>query len=332
MASTGSSSEPRVMRTKMQYLNAEFNPRKRAAKERIFLMNKLPPIFLLFSISFFATCDKKIDIETGLAEVNSTQLYYEVAGTGTPIVLIHGHGGDRRHWDDQFEAFAKNHKVIRYDVRGFGKSAKPVLEQSYSNHDDLKALLQHLGISKAHICGFSMGSGIAVDFSLAYPNMCYSLIAIGPWVQGYNSPATEEIFTVLGKISSIAKEKGSRAATDYWITGNEVFRNTLRNPRTVEHLKNVNYDYSFWHLINNDPVLIVDPPAAKQIAKIGLPTLIVTAEYDIEACREIADLMEQNIKGAQKVDIADAGHAMNMDKPSEFNRIVLDFLSGVSSN
>ena len=121
-------------------------------------MNKLPPIFLLFSISFFATCDKKIDIETGLAEVNSTQLYYEVAGTGTPIVLIHGHGGDRRHWDDQFEAFAKNHKVIRYDVRGFGKSAKPVLEQSYSNHDDLKALLQHLGISKAHICGFSPAS------------------------------------------------------------------------------------------------------------------------------------------------------------------------------
>ena len=71
---------------------------------------------------------EEIQIETGYAEVNNTRLYYEVAGSGDAILLIHGNGGDRRHWDEQFEVFAKDYKVVRFDVRGFGKSAKPANE------------------------------------------------------------------------------------------------------------------------------------------------------------------------------------------------------------
>ena len=89
--------------------------------------------------------------QSGFAEVNGTRIYYEVAGSGHPLVLIHGFTLDARMWDDQFETFAQYCQVIRYDMRGFGKSAFPVPGESYTHADDLKALLEHLGIAHAYV-------------------------------------------------------------------------------------------------------------------------------------------------------------------------------------
>lgn len=272
-----------------------------------------------------AEVEEDVQIETGYADVNNTRLYYEIAGSGNAIVLIHGNIGDNRHWGEQFEALAKNHKVIRYDVRGYGKSSLPIEGESYSHHDDLKALLEHLGISKAHVCGLSMGSGIAVDFALAYPEMCESLIPVGPWAFGYSSPATVELFELFGKISSVLKESGTKAAVDYW-SDSRYFKSAFKNPKALERFREISYDFSFWNFSNQDPVIFVDPPAAQQLDKLSLPTLIITAEYDLEACKEIADLLEQKNPNAKKIIIADAGHCMNMEKPEEFNNAVLDFL------
>ena len=80
-------------------------------------------------------------IETGYAGVNGTRFYYEVLGEGEPIVLIHGNGGDCRHWDGQFEPLSHSYRVLRYDVRGYGKSSMPEEGVPYSHHDDLKALM-----------------------------------------------------------------------------------------------------------------------------------------------------------------------------------------------
>ena len=96
-----------------------------------------------------------MNVQSGLAEVNDTCLYYEVAGTGPPLVLIHGFTLDTRMWDDQFEAFSKHYRVVRYDMRGYGQSALPVLGEDYSHVDDLRALLDHLGITKTHVIGLS---------------------------------------------------------------------------------------------------------------------------------------------------------------------------------
>jgi len=292
------------------------------------------PLVILLCFTF--SCQKQgeevaeegeeVQIETGYADVNKTRLYYEIAGSGDALVLIHGNFGDNRHWDEQFEALAKNLKVIRYDVRGYGKSSLPVEGESYSNHDDLKALLEHLGISKVHVCGLSMGSGIAVDFALAYPEVCESLIPIGPWAFGYNSPVTVELFEVFGKISSVLKESGTKAAANCW-SDSPFWKSTFKDEQVFERFREISYDYSFWNFSNQDPVIFVDPPAAQQLDKLSLPTLIITAEYDVEACKEIANLMEQKIPNAKKIVIAGAGHCMNMEKPVEFNTAVLDFLS-----
>src|SRR6266851_3278425 len=114
--------------------------------------------------------------QTGFAELNGTRLYYEVAGEGHPLVLIHGGLVDRRLWDDQFDVFAQHYRVIRYDIRGFGNSDVPA--GPYSNYEDLYGLLKFLGVEKAYIMGLSMGGGIDIDFTLAHPEMVAALIPV----------------------------------------------------------------------------------------------------------------------------------------------------------
>ena len=138
-------------------------------------------------------------VKSGYLEVNKTRLYYEISGSGDPIVFIHGGFCDLRVWDDQFHTFTRDYKAIRYDLRGYGKSTLPILKEGYKHQDDLKALLVYLGIPKAHICGQSLGGAIAVDFVLSYPEMCKSLIVLGPWIFGYRSPSTKELLSRFDK-------------------------------------------------------------------------------------------------------------------------------------
>ena len=262
-------------------------------------------------------------VSSGYADVNGTRLYYEHAGEGDPVVLIHGNWGDCRHWDDQFSALAESCTVLRYDCRGFGKSSMPVEGKPYSHQDDLKALMSHLTMQEAHICGVSMGCGIAVDFVLVYPEMSKSLIAVGPWANGYTSPKAEELFSEIRKIPRTLKEKGpEEALAQEW---DYIFAQKLGCKGDL-WLREIGKNYSFWHCTNEDPAVGLRPPAALQLGKIGVPTLIVTAEYDIPACIEIADLMERDIPDSKKVVFKDASHLMNIDEPEEFNKLVLDFI------
>lgn len=203
-------------------------------------------ILILSFVTLYGCQQDAQEITSGTVHVNGVDLYYEVTGKGEPLVLIHGNGGDRRHWDFQFEPLSKEFQVIRYDVRCYGKSVFTNSDIEFSNHDDLKALLDHLNINKAHICGLSMGSGIAVDFALAYPERCRSLIPIGAWANGYGTgdyatPASDSLFSIMGKVASIASEKGSKEATDYFLTGNDPFKNTIRLSSTIEKMKTIDW-------------------------------------------------------------------------------------------
>ena len=177
-------------------------------------------IFFLWVIllNLLANANEKID--SGYAEVNGTKLYYEMAGSGEAIILIHGSFGDRRFWDLQFAFLSKEHKVLRYDVRGFGRSALPKAEEIYKDADDLNALMNFLGISKAHLCGLSMGSIILFDFALAYPGKCLSIIACGPRISGdgsdeYRTRDSDSIKAIIAKTTEIVREKGPKEGTDY---------------------------------------------------------------------------------------------------------------------
>jgi pimeloyl-ACP methyl ester carboxylesterase len=277
-------------------------------------------------------CSKTPSVKSGFAEINGTSLYYEVAGNGEPIVFIHGNFGDRRHWDFQFEPLSKQFKVIRYDVRGFGKSSLPKIDEPYSDTKDLKALLEFLGINKAHICGLSRGSSVAVDFAIEYPEMCLSLIPIGPWAGGYGfgnfqSPNADSLYAVFPVANKLLESHGAQAITDFIWKGNNCLAKSVKNPAIRDSLLKMGYNYSYWSHLNNSPIEGLNPPAISRLRDIHLPTLIITAEYDLESCKEIADIMEKEISGSKKVSINRTGHIMNMEKPEEFNKVISDFIS-----
>ena len=298
-------------------------------------MKKL--IFLLSPLLFLISCSttqKSQEPEIGFAEVNGTELYYEVVGSGEPLLFIHGNFGDIRHWDSQIEAFKDKFKVLRFDVRGYGKSAVPDKTNSYRDCDDARALMDYLEIERAHICGLSMGSGIAIDFALAYPERCISLIPIGPWPNGwgggdYRTVATDSMWTIFGTVVKLVRSEGPKAATDYWWAGDHEIKTTVVKTSTLDSLLKIGYEYSWWGFLNPSKRKYYSPPAVEVLGNIDTPTLIVTSDNDIKACKEAADLMYEQIPNAQLVSISNAGHCMNMDNPHEFNRIVFDFIASL---
>jgi pimeloyl-ACP methyl ester carboxylesterase len=120
----------------------------------------------------------------GYAPVFNGQLYYEVAGSGRPVLLIHAGVADHTMWDAQFNLFRKFFRVIRYDTRGYGKSFTETTE--FSNRQDIKDLFDHLGVDKAAIIGISRGGQIAIDFTLEHPECVSALVAVAPGISGFD--------------------------------------------------------------------------------------------------------------------------------------------------
>ena len=261
--------------------------------------------------------------QTGFAEVNGTRLYYEVAGSGHPLVLIHGSTLDTRMWDNQFEPFAQHYTVVRYDVRGFGKSALPTGE-SYARPDDLKGLLDYLDIAHASVLGLSMGGGIAIEFALTYPQATDALILVDATLGGW--PSSPEYAAFQNTVRVRAREAGVQAARDAWLSG-PFFTPALENPAVAPRLVQIISDYAGGHWVHPYPIRELVPPAIQRLDTIRVPTLIIIGERDIPDFQAIADRLQQRIPNARKVVMPGVGHMANMEDSERFNAIVLDFLA-----
>jgi pimeloyl-ACP methyl ester carboxylesterase len=117
-----------------------------------------------------------------IARVNGVNLYYEVTGDGFPLVFSHEFAGDYRSWAPQISFFSRRYQVVVYNNRGYPPSDVPTYPEAYSQDiliEDLRQLLTHLNIQKAHIVGLSMGGNIALNFGIKHPEMCASLVVAG---------------------------------------------------------------------------------------------------------------------------------------------------------
>ena len=269
-----------------------------------------------------------MSVDSGYAEVNGTRLYYEIAGQGEAIVLIHGFTLDTRMWDDQFYEFTTNYQVLRYDLRGYGKSATPSNEE-YMDADDLISLMKHLGIEHAYIIGLSMGGSIAIDFTLAYPKAVDALITVDTTLNGYTW--TEEYGDSLRSIGSTCKKEGLQAAKAQWLDF-EIFCPASENPEVAARLKEIIDDYSGIHWLYDVPVCrvkSVDPPVSQRLMEIQAPTLVIVGERDSLDFHIIADLLVQDVPQVRKVVIPGVWHMSNMEDPEMFNQEVLTFLESV---
>ena len=157
--------------------------------------------------------------ETGFAEVGGASLYYEVTGEGHALVLLHAGIADRRMWDGQFEEFARDYRVVRYDRRGFGLSE--MVEGPFSHADDLRGLLDHLGIQSASFIGCSMGGAVAIDFVLNHPDRARALILVASAVGGFESddPQPREWDELVAADEAGDLERVSELEVRIWVDG-----------------------------------------------------------------------------------------------------------------
>ncbi len=264
--------------------------------------------------------------QSGMAEVTNGQLYYEVAGSGDPVVLIHGFGLDLRMWDDQVTALAQRWQVVRYDARGFGKSTVPTPER-YTHADDLKSLLDHLDIARVCVVGLSMGGWIATNFTLTYPGMVRALILVDPALLGFQW--SDDWNTLWQAIEADGAQNGPAAANQRWFQ-HPLFAPARENPATAVRLKQMIMDYSGWHWVNRDRHRRIDPPDIQRLDQITVPTRIIIGERDLPDFHAIAGILQQRIPDAHTVVIPQVGHMANMEAPNRVNQQIQHFLLALS--
>ncbi len=261
------------------------------------------------------------------AEVNGTRLWFEEAGAGPPLVLIHGSPLDARMWDEQIPAFATQHRVVRYDVRGYGRSALPG-DVAYRHEEDLAALLAFLGIERAAIVGSSMGGRLAVDFALAYPEAVSALVLAGSSLSGF--PWSDDPVAETAEVANAWREAGPMAAKRLMM-GKHWFATARPRPAVTRQLEQIIADYSGWHWFHQDPVSAPRPPAYERLEAVMAPTMAIVGAQDAPDIHKVTAAVATRIPGAKSETFPDAGHMVNMEQPERFNRVVIDFLAGLSA-
>ncbi len=254
-------------------------------------------------------------------------LYYEIAGEGHPLVLIHGGLVNSGLWDDQFEVFAGQYRTLRYDVRGFGKSKPPA--SYYSNHGDLRDLLDSLDIDRAYVLGLSMGGAIAIDFTLTYPDRVAALIPVAAGLSGYQATARSAVRDELNAAYERGdKERAVELSLQVWTDGPQR-RPDQVDPAVRERIRAMTAhtfdlpDVEHW-------LQQLEPPAIDRLAEIHAPTLFVVGDQDVEDILKIGDLIVARVPGARRAVIPSTAHHLNVERPAEFNRIVLEFLNSLA--
>ena len=263
----------------------------------------------------------------GFVDILGAKFYYEAAGEGQPLVLVHAGIADSRMWDEQFAAFGQHYRVLRYDRRGFGLT--PMVAGEYSHHDDLYSLLKQLGIQRAYLVGCSQGAKTVLDFTLEHPDMVGALVLVAPAVSGliYNgtAPRQAQEYELAEQAGDI--ERVNELELQIWVDG------AGRSPEQVdpgvrERVREMNAIALRTPGALGDEQSLV-PPAAGRLGEVRTPTLIITGNYDTPRTLAAADYLVENITGARRVIIPGTAHLPNMEQPESFNRHVRTFLESL---
>ncbi len=268
---------------------------------------------------------------TGYVDLDDGKLYYEMAGDGDTLVLGHAGFVDSRMWDGQWDAFTQKYRVIRFDMRGYGKSDPT--EGPRTRRDDLAQPLDHLHVERAALLGCSFGGTIMVDFVLEHPEMVSALLTVssapsGFQLQGNPPPLVLEMVT--------ASQQGDTARVSeiqlrIWVDG--PYRQPEQvNPIVRQRAAEMNLipvGLNTWGTADSQPLNPLDPPAIDRLSAIHVPALIMAGALDDPEVLRAVDVMTAAIKGAKKHIFSHSAHVPNMEEPEEFTQVVLSFLDGL---
>jgi pimeloyl-ACP methyl ester carboxylesterase len=247
------------------------------------------------------------------ADVAGRKLYYEEAGKGPAVVLLHEGLMDRRMWEPQWQPFSARFRTIRFDAPGFGESEPAAAD--YVLADVLGGLLDQLDLESAALVGGSMGGKAAIDFTFASPDRVWALVAAVPGLSGFSFRAYSDEQEARGEAMWEARDLAGLA--DLWL---EVWAplgvdDTLRTiahdcAKTFEAPEEVN------------PAV----PAADRLGEVQTPTLVIEGGRDVDGIRQICARLAAEVPGARLEVFEGADHLPSYREPERFNRTVLAFL------
>jgi pimeloyl-ACP methyl ester carboxylesterase len=270
------------------------------------------------------------------ARVDGIGLFYEEVGEGTPLVFVHEFAGDYQSWHLQVRFFARRYRTIAFNARGYPPSDVPTDPAAYSQSraaEDIKGLLDALGIRRAHICGLSMGGYATLHFGIRHPDRALSLVVAGA---GYGSvPGERERFQK--DVEETARrfvEDGIVAVADFYTKGPTRVQLMDKDPKGWREL----YDQFIaqsaeGHALTMRGVQMTRPSVyelERELERLEVPTLVVTGDED-EPCLEPALYLKRKIRSSGLLVLPKSGHTVNLEEPEAFNRGVLDFLSAVDA-
>ncbi len=267
-----------------------------------------------------------LQIQSGFAPSGDTQIYFEIAGSGPPLIFLHAGITDLRMWDPQFDLFARRFRVVRYDHRGFGKTLPT--HTPFMLHEDLLSVMRHLGIARAALVGCSLGGTTALDFALAHPGMVKSLVLSGSGVSGWTwSAEITKLETEMHRRVGAGDIDGARQLDEkVWLDG-------PRDPGSIDPIYRArasklcadNFRPDRWTIQPQPPT----PPSINRLAEIKAPTLVMIGDCDAPDLHKMANLLASEIAGARMVTIQNAAHMPNLEHAEQFNQIVTDFLDAI---
>jgi len=257
----------------------------------------------------------------------SPLVHYEATGEGPAVVLIHCALCDSRQWDEQVASFSRRFRVVRYDLLGFGRSPFPVAE--FSDADEALAVLDELGIERAAIVGNSVGGRVAVDIALAAPERLRALVLVDAGYAGLEPP--EEVRRYNEQEDALLEAGDVEGAVElnlrFWLDG------PRRGPDAVDPAVRARVAEMQRLAFENYLALEGEPGRERRPngvpGDIRCPTLIIVGTEDQPYILDAAERYAAEITGARKVDIPGAAHIPSLERPDDFNRLVLDFLSEV---
>lgn len=262
-------------------------------------------------------------------EVPGGSIAYDVAGEGSPIVLLHEAIADRRMWDREFATLARDHRVVRYDLRGYGGS--PPATSKFAPVQDLDAVIKGLDLARPVLVGPSAGGGISLDFTLAHPTAVGGLFLVAP---GYSGMDYDHVPG--GKATFEKDERLSKAAADAWTAG--------RPEEAIEHLRSLwasqltgsALDKFHTMVRENAPEIFEErsgkhefregAPAAGRLGEIRAPTHILVGDRDNPAMPHLARFLGRGIAGSEVELVPGADHLLNMSRPDAFDSALAEFL------
>jgi pimeloyl-ACP methyl ester carboxylesterase len=268
------------------------------------------------------------------ADVGGVSLYYEEVGAGRPLVFVHEFAGDCWSWQPQVRFFARRYRTIAFNARGYPPSDVPADPAAYSQPqaaDDIRGVLDHLAIPRAHVVGLSMGGYATLHFGLRHPDRALSLVVAGA---GYGSDDRERHRADSELVARRLEAEGMAAVADFYSRGPTRVQFLEKDPAGWQEFRDrLAAGSAQGHARTLRGVQMLRPSIfdlGEAMAKLEVPTLIMTGDED-EPCLEPALYMKRAIVTSGLVVLPKCGHAINLEEPDLFNRAVLDFLTAVDT-